>query len=1156
MNKMKKLLSVLLAIIMILSSMTVLASAAKTEYKTVESLETLGAYSVYGGVTKLTTEARTSMLLDQLDIILGQANINPGQLFNILGLSLSVDLRSVDAILKTLDNVESLLSNILVSIIKGALGIIADLQFGGWQTGMTRDNQTQLNIVYQLAQLLTANKGVVYDVISSGSLDLGLASSAISGLDLSIIADLPGLIKGLVFGLFERWDDTASEITALETAKKGDGNVESTIVKYVKDLFTNDMSISTVKLDANGNITSAHDLPGDGDDARVRYIKNGNILTANTYATQKHVDAQAALGNNIAVGDYIVTAVYVLEQEAGTEDYIWAQVNVDEEGNIKKKDDGTYDYIGQNLKYYEIDTPFLPSLKDAGVTIDLSTMSAADLLYTFIPYVFNEMAPVVLNGSLKKILGGFFGATYKYVGKVVDGAYVADEAAATINYVVPEADLADAFFTEAQGEYLWEWSNYKVINDNHYYRFEDQIFMADLSNVNNYFSIINWNYNIGTGFMDEFVPENGGSTSDTLLMNLNDFLVKVAEAVLVESSTYTDGVGFESTFERPKFATGSNDNLVANIKALAQEIISVAPQHIFGSDYATNSYYSLLMSDNNQTILTGIAATIVDLLMPQMLLPTAENLEKQNTTVGAILAAVVREFASQLTPETNYDALIYSDYNTKTFVADKNNEYWLDVIMTMGVDIGVYYLHQIVDFGGDTDYLVGLGWGYGKTYTAEEANQASLETYWETIAGYVANILFSDNDGSYTWNASIMFNVGDNTSDVWAVLGNLLKNLLPIDNILNVDTSDTYWLETALRDNFILALVNLEWTKILDLFVVPDGYLRTDNVLDQLALALKGILNSIFAKVGGGSYALLPAEMTDLDTLANQTNIAILARDLIGALETAYNNGLVRFVLPIVNLLLGWKVTAQAYAEPIISLTYEENMNYLYTGSDSVASGTLHLINNSSGMLLKHRTSSKVDSPYILKITSVSSEDATVTVSSGLNAEIHPGLSGDVVFDVAYTADKAVMLKVEYEFTGKSGAPIGGTQVMYVQTYISNKFADSAVEIAAETKESAPQCKTAVKVTLSAYKPYWFIEDLALVENFGYTSTNNNDEKNVWVPEGSYTGEADEPFEMYATSNWVHGSTEDKTKTPEGVMKHTKSDEDGGKFLYDLFLSE
>ena len=78
MKKMTKLLSVILAFVMALSCMTMMASAAKTNYKTVAELETLDAYSPYGTVTRLSTEERMSILFDYLDVVLGQANISMG----------------------------------------------------------------------------------------------------------------------------------------------------------------------------------------------------------------------------------------------------------------------------------------------------------------------------------------------------------------------------------------------------------------------------------------------------------------------------------------------------------------------------------------------------------------------------------------------------------------------------------------------------------------------------------------------------------------------------------------------------------------------------------------------------------------------------------------------------------------------------------------------------------------------------------------------------------------------------------------------------------------------------------------------------------------------------------------------------------------------
>ena len=62
-KKTTKLLSVLLAVVMMLSCFTMGAFAAKATYQTGAQLNTLAAYSPDGSVTRLSTEERMSIVL-------------------------------------------------------------------------------------------------------------------------------------------------------------------------------------------------------------------------------------------------------------------------------------------------------------------------------------------------------------------------------------------------------------------------------------------------------------------------------------------------------------------------------------------------------------------------------------------------------------------------------------------------------------------------------------------------------------------------------------------------------------------------------------------------------------------------------------------------------------------------------------------------------------------------------------------------------------------------------------------------------------------------------------------------------------------------------------------------------------------------------------
>lgn len=1098
MKKSTKLLSVLLALVMILSSMTVLASAAKTNYKTAEDLEALQAYSPYGAVTRLSTEERTSILFDYLDQVLGDLNINPGKLFDVAGLSLTVDLRSINALCGTVDNAKSLLDNFLVTLVGGLLGIINDLNLDSWQAGMTRESVAQLQIINELLEVLRDNSGVVQTVISTGELDLGVASSAISGLDLSVIADIPGLIKGLIFPLFERKDDDSAQINALLNTA-GNGGVQSVLNSFVQGLFTKPQSTTSYREDALGNCISNHTLPTQPG-TRYYYVKGtdstGDYYECYYYDTNK---------DSLTYGSYVAEEAkfYKTEEPADSGEYVYKTM------------------AGNNLKYYENGSYWLPSMQadlaSGAVTLDLASDSAASLLYKFIPYVFQEMAPVVLNGSIKKILGEWFGAKYNYVGDVGSEEVAALE------------DSANVFFTQEQGEYLWEWSDYAVINGTHYYRFQDQIFMADIGNVNPYFNIINWDYVITDDFLDEFIPGADGNTPSaagytTILQGLNDFVVKVANTVLSDE-----------ILGKVSLVNGDNSKLVTNAKNLAQTIVKHSPESIFGADFQ-NGYYDLMTNpaSEDQEILCGIAATLIEMLMPQMILPSAEKLKGQS--VGSILAALLRELATQLVPTYNFDALIYSDYNDKTFVAGKDNSYWLDVCLTIGVDIGMAYLHNLADLGEDTD--VGYKVPDSKTYdlaTFEQNPQA-----WEATIDWIIDWALS-RDYEWSWKmanlvttSGLEVNMGT-AQDPWQKLGVIFMSILPVNDVFNIDTSNANWLESLLRDNFVLALLDLDLTKIAGgasatgIINIPTGsILRTTDTFSAIVTVIRNLLNSLL-RVTAGVDLLDPATITSIDSVFNQQNIAVFAGTLVNRLYTAYTNGLLDTVMPILGFFVGWSTDAQKLASPTASFSNTDNYPYMYSADSATVNSTLNFRNDSSGMLLKHRATGGYDAPYYMVITSVTSSDSSFTTSASLPLTIAPGASGSIPISMTYSSDKTVSFEIKYYYLFKDGTAVGGEQTAMAYEYVSNAKPDTEQvntydEQVVRIKNTMVSQVDAIRIKPVDTAKYIPVNSLAAVEGLSFGFNNTAGEAYaVWVKSASSAGTPE--FATFLT-NYVHGDDE------------------------------
>ena len=256
MKKSTKLLSVILAVVMIFSTMSVMAFAAKTNYRSGEELTALDAYSPDGAVTRLSTEERMSVVFDFLDVTLAAANINMGEVFSVGSLKLNIDLRSVNALCGTIDHVKSLLNSGAVKLLSGLLGIVKNANLKNWPSGMTRENNAQLDIVNGIATLLKDNAGLVKKVINDGKLDVGIIGNFV---DISAVnkylSDLPGMLKGLVYPMFARVDD---DMTLINTYSTTTANPDTLVKKVLINAMSKPQSYTSYKEDASGNCISNH----------------------------------------------------------------------------------------------------------------------------------------------------------------------------------------------------------------------------------------------------------------------------------------------------------------------------------------------------------------------------------------------------------------------------------------------------------------------------------------------------------------------------------------------------------------------------------------------------------------------------------------------------------------------------------------------------------------------------------------------------------------------------------------------------------------------------------------------------------------------------------------------------------------------------------
>lgn len=1086
MKKMTKLLSVILAFVMALSCMTMMASAAKATYKTADELTALDAYSPYGTVTRLSTEERMSILMDTLDIVLGQANINMGTVLDAVGLKVTLDFRSIDNICASLDTLKSTTSNGLYSIAKAFadLGILEDAKFDNWVAGMSRDKTAQMTIVNTLLNLLKGNTTLINTIFTDG-LKLGLIANFLTGVDTSqinnLVKNVPGAIENIVYPLFSRPDNTSAERNAYV---KHTDNLITAAQKFATGLFTKPMNWTSYRVNAAGaDLGYTQALPTTPEET-TRYFE---ISSDKKKITQYDYQFAGLLGSPKA--GYVETVTYTLSETPETEG---------SDIYLYKAPEG---YTGdQTLKWYKSSNPdangrpqspyWLPSVKEAFDNGTLSINLNGDdsllgLFYDFLPYVFDEMAVVVLNGSVKYELAKAFGVEFNYIGK--QGSAELTAATAGVN--------GGDFFTKGQDFYLWEYSDYKVIGGIPYYRFQNDYYVGTLpKDLTSYYNMFNWDWNIDGTFFNEFIPDAPSDTAN-ILDNLNKIIYKAINTVILPSFEING-----KTYNRSEvfvWNNGGNDQLLNNVLVSARKFIAIAPEEIFGDYYDEAQFYDVMMNGTMEQAINGVVCELVKLLMPQI--KFSDDIVNQPIT--AIAAIVVRELCTQLMPTYDFDDMIYANYGTagsptralKPHTADE----WLDITLYMGVNLGMYYLRNIADVGEDvaTGYysvmknlgaLPSNGTADAMTFGAD-AYKAQGTASWMVAVDWIIDWAL-DVDTEWCWHFGRLVNVDGEVNlstyqNPFNKINSVLVTFIPeLENLLNTsgltgaDYGSNTWLEKILKDGLVDNIVSFNLPGLLNMFKIQSGsVLRRTNIANEAVKIIVTMLNSILKKVSGGAN-LIPTTINSVETLLDQNNIKEFVISLVGKLYVAsatYN--VLDPVMPIIGFFAGWSTDPQKYADPGIYFTNSWGSTYLKSDNSPV----LKFVNTSSGMLLKHRNSSVVDEPYTITVKNITL-DGGVTTTASFPQTVVPGQTIEIPLTVP-AEETVTMATVTYSYTGKDGEPLGGDQTKVMYAYVSNVNDQTNEKVGAT---DSGWC------TNNEYKKYEFTKDIySAITNYGATLT-------------------------------------------------------------------
>lgn len=220
-----KALSLILCALMIFSSAVMPASADNQE-ETNEFSYSLKHYTADSDLNNI------GRVLDIIDQWLKEKNYS---VTVPLGLtSIKIDFSSINAVCKTIDDFEYLITT-ATTLLRPALGDLADLELDSWQKGLQRGKQ-DITIATEAIELLYANKAIIKK-LCNGTLDAGVFNEVFN-LDKLVGKDgVGGVIKKWIIGLIYEKDSRAYNDAYEQYKNNFDAFIYGDFLNYFANIY-------------------------------------------------------------------------------------------------------------------------------------------------------------------------------------------------------------------------------------------------------------------------------------------------------------------------------------------------------------------------------------------------------------------------------------------------------------------------------------------------------------------------------------------------------------------------------------------------------------------------------------------------------------------------------------------------------------------------------------------------------------------------------------------------------------------------------------------------------------------------------------------------------------------------------------------------------
>lgn len=694
MKKSTKLLSVILAVVMIFSCMSVMASAYQA-YD--DSQEAVYTSNDTGLSMLLTDEQRASWFCDLVNNLLASVNIKTT--VPVVG---TIDFTSLDATCDTLASLKGLIGFMGIGL---DLGIIEQLDLSTIDGKESISNA--VGMLDELIVFLDNNVEVLGNIIGNG-VSFGVLGGAIP-VDLTevnkILVNLDDFLKGTFYGLGARkitngiGDDPVWPNAPLW--KNMDAASKPTLDKIVKDLVVN--LLTTPR--HTENITAPSE----------------NLICTNPEAygaTAAMIHSELAVdaaGNPVLDGDgNQVTWYYIYGTIDGTGAWKFTEASTATNGT----DDKNY------ITHWNVNSSLLKNF-DTSI-LDFETKTLYQMLGDALPWAYDTFGAPNLDGQLRATIMQFCGAinraeTNETITAQLQEKVLAYQAIEDANGASGKGMLSDAMEAKVgeAGNYNFQYislsgANINTMPDDLYYVVQWgngwEFYHVDFSQMAGekleLFKLIDWEWQAPT--WAEIMPN--GAQDGSYLRNITDAIGKILDKAVLNLQWAYDS------------ASEDNAHFEANVMGLVRKVLKTAPNLIYGKNDAYKA--EAIDTQTDEQVIAVLGVDIIEWLMPSIVIPADVD------CLEAIVVYGLREFIAEILPEYNWD--------TQIAAASTDADY-LNIALDMGASIGVYYLKNVMGLGTTTN-------GSGTTtYTAPDsyiAPSADCATGWNTKLNYVVdNIL-------------------------------------------------------------------------------------------------------------------------------------------------------------------------------------------------------------------------------------------------------------------------------------------------------------------------------------------------------------------------------------------------------------------------------